>query len=355
MDFQEIPLYFFSCLGVFNGLLLSGYLLLILKPRKKQNIYLGLLLLALCIRIGKSVIFYFSPDVTYISIYLQVGLTACIIIGPLLYLYVYHFYHPEEASRKKILHVLIPLILATIMGILFPYYDYREIWLQYIMLVIYGLWFMYLMFAAKLLFDFRSSDRELKKSTVRKRFWIQSVLYGNILIWAAYVFAGLTSYILGAVSFSFILYLLIFLLVMNANDRESIFFPKSPKYGGRTLAKKDADPILKSMQDYLSEPSIFTNPDLKIKEVAIAIGTTAHTLSQTINSQLGKSFPQVLNELRIKEAKNRILTNSDFTLEGIGQDCGYRSKSTFYAAFKKITGTTPAEFRKNSELDQKLV
>ncbi|MEM9931436.1 MAG: AraC family transcriptional regulator, partial [Bacteroidota bacterium] len=86
MTFDSQLLFFFSALGAFNGLVLAIYLLFFLRPVKLSNRLLGLLLLAFSIRIGKSVFLFFNGRES-IPIFLQVGLTACIFIGPLLWAY----------------------------------------------------------------------------------------------------------------------------------------------------------------------------------------------------------------------------------------------------------------------------
>jgi AraC-like DNA-binding protein len=52
-----------------------------------------------------------------------------------------------------------------------------------------------------------------------------------------------------------------------------------------------------------------------------------------------------VNHYRIEKAKS-LLLQSDQQVSRICYDVGFNSKSTFYAAFKKVTGVTPGAFRK---------
>ena len=53
------------------------------------------------------------------------------------------------------------------------------------------------------------------------------------------------------------------------------------------------------------------------------------------------------------EAKDLIKSRDELSLEGIGYEAGFNSKSAFFEAFKKVTGQTPAAFKK--ALAEKLV
>ena len=49
-----------------------------------------------------------------------------------------------------------------------------------------------------------------------------------------------------------------------------------------------------------------------------------------------------------RHAKKLLEENNQFTLEAIGFEAGFSSKSTFYATFKKVVDMTPSEFQKKS-------
>ena len=49
------------------------------------------------------------------------------------------------------------------------------------------------------------------------------------------------------------------------------------------------------------------------------------------------------------EAAERLLNETDLTVERIAEECGFGDKSSFYRAFSKLRGTTPSEYRRNRE------
>lgn len=85
MSIGQQILFSVSALGAFNGFVLSLYLFVSKKNTSTAAFFLGILLLAISIRAGKSVFLYFNPQLP--KIYLQAGLSACFLIGPALYFF----------------------------------------------------------------------------------------------------------------------------------------------------------------------------------------------------------------------------------------------------------------------------
>src|ERR1041385_6999687 len=86
MTFGNNLLFFFSALGAFNGLIAGIYFLFFTAKKNLSDYFLGALLIALSIRIGKSVAYFFDYNLS--RTILQFGLTACLFIGPFLYFFV---------------------------------------------------------------------------------------------------------------------------------------------------------------------------------------------------------------------------------------------------------------------------
>ena len=345
MEASRELLFFFSALGAFNGLLLSFYFLFFAKPKHISNYFLGALLLTLSIRIGKSVFFYFNPELS--AHFLQIGISACAFIGPSLYFYLKSMMTPEGEMKhtwKYHLMVLIPIV--SIGGYLYPWESNYELWGCYFLPIVYYEWLIYIIasgFLIRPIFVKLFSKTEKLKSV---EVWILSIFIGNFLIWLAYKTVAYTSYITGALSFSFILYLLVLFLFFNKKKESVLFKSKSPqKYGDKKIATSEAKSLISDLEKIMTQNELFKNPNLKLPDVAKKMNILPHTLSQLLNDNLGKNFSSFLNEYRIDAAKKMLLVNTHFSLEAIGYECGFNSKSTFYASFKKATGTTPAKFK----------
>jgi AraC-like DNA-binding protein len=88
------------------------------------------------------------------------------------------------------------------------------------------------------------------------------------------------------------------------------------------------------------------NPNLKLGFLADQVQEPAYLVSQALNKYFGKSFYELVNELRIKEAEMKLkeFNIKKETIEGLALDVGFNSRAAFYRAFKKHTGKTPTEF-----------
>lgn len=73
-------------------------------------------------------------------------------------------------------------------------------------------------------------------------------------------------------------------------------------------------------------------------------------VSSIINNHSEFNFSDYINQFRIEKAKTLLLEPKydDYNIEAIGFECGFNSKSAFYAAFKKFTNATPSEFKKQN-------
>lgn len=76
-----------------------------------------------------------------------------------------------------------------------------------------------------------------------------------------------------------------------------------------------------------------------------AIGVSSSTLVHRLRQEAGKSFKEILNEIRISEAKKFLATTS-LDISGIGNTCGFFDQSHFTREFKKAINLTPGAFRK---------
>ncbi|PBJ06642.1 AraC family transcriptional regulator [Flavobacterium sp. ACN6] len=346
MDTGKELLFFFSALGSFNGIILGVYFFFFTKKKYLTNYFLGALLFALSIRIGKSVFVYFHPELP--KMYLQFGLTACFFIGPFLYYFIKSAVQEVQIMPKSWKFILAfwgTLIVAV--GILYPYEVYPKLWGVYFIRIIYCQWFVYIAFAG---FELRGVLKKIlsrKEKTTPAEMWFGMLFLGNFLLFLFYFLSILgapgATYISGAVVFSFILYLGISILLYRKKTDD--LFLLNGKTSNKKIESADAIMWSEKLENAMFEKSLYKNPNLTLQDLSQEINISSHQLSQFLNTNLGKNFTSYVNEFRINEACKIITSSDKLTLEAVGYDVGFNSKSTFFAAFKKHKGTTPLNYQ----------
>ena len=99
---------------------------------------------------------------------------------------------------------------------------------------------------------------------------------------------------------------------------------------------------------FIVEDKNYMDSSLTLEKTADNLNLSPSYLSRIINQEMGITFTDFVNKKRVEEAAS-YLTNpefSNYTLVAIGLEAGFNSKSAFNSSFKKITGKTPGEFRK---------
>ena len=348
MNISNQLLFFFSALGAFNGLFLSLYFAFFIKKKSRSTYFLAALIFVLSVRVGKSVFLTFYPGTS--DVFIQIGLTACFLIGPFLYIYVSETKKTKTSNKYLwLLHIIPVIILMIFISYYYPYREYRYIWWKTPVRFMGGLlltqWTTYIILSFIKISDSLEKLFSKKEKMNNQDFWLVNVVVGVSIIWLAYNTSRYTSYIVGALSFSFTFYLTILIWILKRR-KSSVFFEKPTKYTKARINENDVNAISKKLSHLFTEKDLYKNPQLKLKDIATEIDVTSHMLSEYLNNNLGKSFSIFINEFRVEEAAKMLQENDQLTLEAIGQDCGFKSNSTFYTAFKRKYHVTPSQYKK---------
>lgn len=114
------------------------------------------------------------------------------------------------------------------------------------------------------------------------------------------------------------------------------------------LPAGDEEPMLSELGsriDYMfRQELLYLNPKLKLSDVAAAVGTNRTYVSNFFNQELGLSFYEYVNALRIEYACRLLLQTSD-SIKNIAEKSGFNSQQSFIRTFAKLKGINPTEFR----------
>lgn len=117
-------------------------------------------------------------------------------------------------------------------------------------------------------------------------------------------------------------------------------------YAVSTLTHVDCPAALARLEALMGEAALYRQPGLDLATVAGEVGISSHQLSELLNSRLGKSFSRYLREQRVAAARRELLDEAEASVLSVGLSVGFTSQSSFYEAFREITGMSPGNFRK---------
>lgn len=103
--------------------------------------------------------------------------------------------------------------------------------------------------------------------------------------------------------------------------------------------------VLQRIEQMLHTLSARFSEPLTLKELAAGTGWHTHYAAEQFKRWIGVSPGQFLLRQRISHARYLLATDGTKVLE-VSEACGFGSQSSFYAAFTKLAGMTPAAYRR---------
>lgn len=100
--------------------------------------------------------------------------------------------------------------------------------------------------------------------------------------------------------------------------------------------------LVENIRNYID--ASFTRHDMGLQAVSTHFSLTPEYISTIFRDGTGHNFSEYVESLRINKARS-LITTTDFPIMEIGRKCGYSTAITFRRAFKRVTGSSPSEFR----------
>jgi len=119
------------------------------------------------------------------------------------------------------------------------------------------------------------------------------------------------------------------------------------KYQRVKIDEKECESIVRQMQAYIERERVYTDAELKMKDLADVLHLSPSKLSQVFNLYLKENYYEFINRYRLAEFKRLIEAGEykRYTITALSEQCGFK-KSNFFSTFRKVEGMTPAEYLK---------
>jgi AraC-like DNA-binding protein len=198
--------------------------------------------------------------------------------------------------------------------------------------------------------EMSQTNRRLEELGVEQQVKERIINYQRIVLMAACVVLVLLAAML----------LIVFFQKRRLNKTYKVLFDKnieiislqesSPEKHPKPARDNDKDDeLLDRILAVMEDMTVISDAKFSINMLSSLVQANHTYVSQVINNTLHKNFRSFLNEYRIRAAQ-RLLSEPDaakYTIESVSTLVGYRSRSTFHAAFQEITGVSPGFYLKS--------
>jgi AraC-like DNA-binding protein len=141
-------------------------------------------------------------------------------------------------------------------------------------------------------------------------------------------------------------------VIVKALNQPAIFsgiaLKETEKYASSNVQQATLEGYKVQLQQLMEDEQLYLKPELTSQDLAEQLNISSKVLSQVINQGFNKNFFDYVNSYRCEKVKQLLLSaDKKITIIEAMYMSGFNSKSSFNKEFKKLTGQTPSEFKKN--------
>ena len=256
-----------ASIGVIQALLISAYLLSLRHGRRLSHIFLALIILAITLRIGKSVLNYF----TYLSPWQRnLGISGMLLIGPALWIYGQQLFDRANRDKVNYWHFL-PFAVFILALYWIPNTQNMASYISYWLLKLH--WLGYMIWCwLWLRQQSRSADQVLYR-------WYRNIILGLACLWlmyAAIFFRLMPYYIAGAILYSLLIYSFSLMFL-----RRHVW--AAEKYNRSPVNTTELDEVMEKILHLMVVEQVYLERDLSLSKLAQLAGISERLLSESIN------------------------------------------------------------------------
>ena len=370
-----------SIIGSFEGLLMGIFLVFKKSVKFRANLWLGCLVLTVTSFILSGAVYRIGrlPDFPHV---VHLHMVTILLMGPFAYLYVRSCTQKDFEIRPILWLHFLPALLA--LGYHLPFYlqggeakiiaffkyflegDLGQPKIVSFLKVVHPM--IYFVICIRLVLEYRKHlSNTASLIDVAFHRWLLIFCLVLLLPLFTVVFYVLSSFQLFSPT-TFFTGLFIFILAVHiaAMVKPELFHPfphqmllpesseeQKQRYENSKLQDTQKDKYIKKLQAFVITNRPYLAPELSLAQLSEQVNIPSHYLSQVINEKLHCNFLDFINGYRVEEAKEKLIDPklSHYTIMAVAYEAGFNAKSTFYAVFKKHTGMTPSQFKKQLKVE----
>jgi AraC-like DNA-binding protein len=122
---------------------------------------------------------------------------------------------------------------------------------------------------------------------------------------------------------------------------------------GEDVSVRDRfEPLADRILPVMEEGKLYLDPDFSLDDLSQAMGVPKRHLYYCYNVILQTHFTRMRAECRVRHVKRMLQdgNNRHMTLDAIGLSSGFSSATAFRKAFREVTGMSPRDFQRRSDL-----